>query len=293
MFINRMSMFHRSLFNKPVESNFMVRTNELELQAKEENVRDRKNEKDSKFQEQTQKLPGVAKAVQLTPSDWKNLIGVQDSAAAKSGPSNGKVTVNGSTARYQSAEKWAEMGVDKTLLDKFFTEVKLNAASESEQEYGLRNPYKSMTMTAQGGSLNSGSWKQYTLTLDSKDNSKHTQTVKYYSDGRMETVDNVTTNYSQELSNGFKSLFTQKQLKSLGINDDMIAKYFQNNKYGDYTLKKPYTSFDVTQMSGDTTQGSKIVFKRGDRIAGSDTYVDGKTKFPSDMLKQTIEKKRI
>lgn len=289
MFINRMSMFHRSLFNKPVESNFRGRQNETDSTLQEQTVRDRKNEKDSKFQEQTQKLPGVAKAVQLTSSDWKNLIGVQDSAAAKSGPSNGKVTVNGNTARYQSAEKWAEMGVDKTLLDKFFTEVKLNAASESEQEYGLRNPYTGMTMTAQGGSLNSGGWKEYTLTLDSKDNAKHTQTVKYYSDGRMETVENVTTNYATQFSDGKKGSFSEKHLRSLGINDNMLDKYF-NNKDGYYSLKKPYTSFDVTQMSGDTTQNSKIVFKRGDRIAGSDTYVDGKSSFSGIKMQTTVKK---
>ena len=187
----------------------------------------------------------------------------------KNASSGGKVTVNGETLSVGTKADWNALGITDEMLEQYFI---TNGKSDTAK-YSLKTPYTGITSTGSGGSFNmfTGdriSWTTFTVTTSDEN---HTQEVKVYSDGTMKTVDKQVTTYEKNLKNGAYSTFSKDDLTKLGINDEMIEKYFNVNG-NDYALKSPYTSFDVVKLSGDTDSTGEIVFKRGNQRALSDTY---------------------
>lgn len=182
--------------------------------------------------------------------------------------SGGKVTVNGETLSIGTKADWNALGITDEMLKEYF----VTNGKGDDAKYSLKEPCTGITATGSGGSLNlftgeRTTWTAFTVTMGEN----HTQEVKVYSDGTMKTVDKQVTTYEKNLKNGAYSTFSKDDLTKLGINDEMIEKYFNVNG-NDYALKSPYTSFDVVKLSGDTDSTGEIVFKRGDKRAESDTY---------------------
>ena len=187
--------------------------------------------------------------------------------------SNRKVTVNGETLSIGTKSDWEALGISQEMLDAFFA----SKGTGDDAKYSLKSQYTSLTATGSGGSMNpftkeSSSWKSYTLGMENlPDGTKHTKEVKVHSDGTIETVDKQVTVYEKQPKKGAFASFSKDDLSNLGITEEMMEKYFHCT-YGSYALKSPYTSFEVTKLSGDTNHTGEIVFKRGDRTAAADKY---------------------
>ena len=195
--------------------------------------------------------------------------------ARQTGPSYGTIELmNGTTSVTKTEADWKEAGLPDAIFDKCFTRdnqcYQTKDRELQEAKYGLCYPYTGLKEVGGGGDAN-GTFRTFSVSMnDGKNGEVHFQTIKVYDDGTTSVRDNYKTSYPNSESG---KAFNSDKLEELGIDENMVSKYFAQNDDGTYSLQEPYTSFEITRFEGDTEHSRQISFvNNGDHYALSDMY---------------------